>query len=151
MKVPCTISAGTVFGRMWRISSSGVRVPAQIAGLDVRLLAHRQHDRAHQPHQRAVLLGTMIATITLNSPARNNETSAIASRIAGDCHQPVHQPHHDGVEPGEGSPATRPMKSPIAMLIRRRPLRPDDQRNAPHRRRHGCRCRGPRLSVPMGR
>ena len=31
MKVPCTISGATVFGRTWRMRRSGVGVPAMIA------------------------------------------------------------------------------------------------------------------------
>ena len=31
MKVPCTMSGATVFGRMWRTMSAGTRVPAMMA------------------------------------------------------------------------------------------------------------------------
>ena len=73
---------GMQFGSTWRMRMSGSRVPSRDRGLDVGLLAHRQHDGAHQPHHARDLRhrdrdddGTMLAP--------ESETSAIASRTPG--------------------------------------------------------------------
>jgi hypothetical protein len=81
-KVPCTISAGTVFGRMWRTSSTGVRVPAMMAASTYGSSRTESTIERTRRTTRGIS-GTMIATMTLSNPARNSETSAIASRIAG--------------------------------------------------------------------
>ncbi len=45
--------------------------------------------------------GMVIAKMTVATLARVSATSAMASRMAGDRHQPVHQPHHDGIHLAE--------------------------------------------------
>ena len=81
-------------------------------GFDIRLLARRQHHRAHQPrHPRN--FGMVIATSTVIRLAPDSETTAMASRMLGIAIRPsitriITASTH--LKKPETRPITRPMR-----------------------------------------
>ena len=82
MKVPCTTSGATQFGRMWRSMISSVGVPSEIAASTYgssRIVS--TSERTNRVTRG--ISGIAIATTTVISEPRHIATSAIAIRIAG--------------------------------------------------------------------
>ncbi len=82
MNVPCTISGAIVLGSTWRTSSVGVGVPTVMAAstygssrIDSTMARTRRTTRG--------ISGMTMAITTASSPARESETTPMASRMAG--------------------------------------------------------------------
>ncbi len=69
-------------------------------GLDIGLLAHREHDRAHQPHHARDFRHRDRDDHAQQTGAEQGHDRD-REQDGGDRHQPVHQPHHHHVEPAD--------------------------------------------------
>ena len=82
MNVPCTMSGATVFGSTCRTSSVGVGVPTVMAASTYgSSRMESTMDRTRRTTRG--MSGMTIAMTTASSPARDNDTTPMASRIAG--------------------------------------------------------------------
>src|SRR6185295_9846275 len=115
MYVACTISGGSVFGRMWRITSGRVGVPTEIAASTYGS-SRTESTIARTSRTTRGISGMTIATITATIPAVHNDTSAIASRIAGIAISPSIS-RITGPSSQRTYPAKSPMAKPRATLI----------------------------------
>ena len=128
MKVACTISGASVLGRMWRSMIFGTRVPAATPprhrAARARLSTTPRTSRATRGTSAMV-----IAMMTFCTEPRVSAISAIASRIAGDRHQPVHHPHDDRIEPAHEA-RDQADRKPQHRARRRATAKPTTQRDA---------------------
>src|SRR6266567_6515321 len=69
-------------------------------GLDIGLLAHRQHDGAHEAHD-ARYLRNDDGDDDADEAGTEQRDQCDRKQDRRDRHQPVHQPHHDGVDPAQ--------------------------------------------------
>ena len=147
MKVPCTISGAMRVRQDVAEQQQRRRRADADRRLDVGLLAHGQHDRAHQAHD-ARNLGHDDGDDHGEQAGAEQRDQRDGEQYRRDRHQPVHDPHHDRVEPadvaGDQADHEPDRDADEPTTTRRRSAR------RARRRARGCRRRGRGCRCPSG-